>query len=212
MLDYAYSKDERKDFILYYEDKGENLQVYLANGDDYPVPNTLENENKLLSQMEEQVKDVWSFKSKKEKAKKSNLFWAIYDLVFLTINTVFMITNPGVVTGVCIGLFILCGAVNVAGYKNNKRILEDINKNQLFINNKKRINEFLERGNEEIKEDTINPVKVEKKPILTINDVHHLEYEDVNRIVSDINRDEKFGIDRPKVLTMRYLPAKKNSK
>ena len=75
MLDYAYSKNEKKDFILYYEDKGENLQVYLANGDEYPVPNTLENENKLLKQMEEQVKDVWEFKAKKEKEKKSNLFW-----------------------------------------------------------------------------------------------------------------------------------------
>ena len=48
MLDYAYSKNEKKDFILYYEDKGENLQVYLANGDEYPVPNTLENE-KLIT-------------------------------------------------------------------------------------------------------------------------------------------------------------------
>ena len=212
MLDYAYSKNGKKDFILYYEDKGENLQVYLANGDEYPVPNTLENENKLLKQMEEQVKDVWEFKAKKEKEKKSNLFWTIYDLVFLALNTVFIITNPSVFTGVCIGLFILCGSVNIAGYKNKKKILKDIEKNQLFMNNKKRINDFLERGNEEIREDTINPVIVEKKPALTINDVHHLEYEDINRIVSDIDRDEKFGIDRPKVLTKRYIPSqKKNS-
>lgn len=212
MLDYTTDKEEKKRFILYYEENGDTLNVHLADGEEYPVPNTKENEEKLLEQMEEQVEDVWSFKNKRQKAKKAALGWTIYDLVFLTLNTVFMITNPGVVTGVCIGLFILCGAMNIASYKINKKVLEDVKKHELFLRNKTRINEFLERGNEEVKEDTINPVKVEKKPILTINDVNHLEYEDINRIVSDIDRDEKFGIDRPKVLTMRYLPTKKNSK
>lgn len=212
MLNYTDNKNEAKNFILYYEEQGENLQVYLADGDDYPVPNTKENEANLIKQMEEQVDDVWSFKNKREKAKKSNLLWGIYDLVFFAINTVFMTFNPGVVTGVCIGLFILCGTANALSYKQNKKILEDIKKHELFIRNKTRINEFLERGNEEVKEETNNPVKVESKPALTINDVHHLEYKDIDRIVSDIDRDEQFGIDRPKVLTMRYLPNKKNSK
>lgn len=212
MLNYTDNKDSSKSFILYYEEQGDNLQVYLADGEDYPVPNTKENEASLIRQMEEQVEDVWSFKNKKQKAKKSTLFWAIYDAVFCVINTAIMIASPGILTGVCLGLLAFAGVVHTISYKSNKKILEDIKKNELFMRNKTRINEFLERGNEEVKEETNNPVKVESKPALTINDVHHLEYKDIDRIVSDINRDEQFGIDRPKVLAMRYLPNKKNSK
>ena len=72
-------------------------------------------------------------------------------------------------------------------------------------------NEYLNRGNENVNEDTINPVKEETKPILTINNIHQLDYKDVDKIVSDIDRDEYFGIDRPKVLTKSYIPSKKKN-
>ena len=35
-----------------------------------------------------------------------------------------------------------------------------------------------------------------------------MSYEDITKIINDINRDEKFGIDRPKVLTKRYIGMK----
>lgn len=211
MLDYTTDKDEKKRFILYYEENGDTLNVHLADGEEYPVPNTKENEEKLLDQMEEQVEDVWSFKNKRQKAKKAALGGTIYDAFFLVLNVVFVISNPNLVTSICIGLFALCGAINIASYKNNKKVLEDVKKHELFLRNKTRINEYLNRGNENVNEDTINPVKEETKPILTINNIHQLDYKDVDKIVSDIDRDEYFGIDRPKVLTKSYIPSKKKN-
>ena len=71
--------------------------------------------------------------------------------------------------------------------------------------NKKQINEYLNRGNEN--EKTLNPVQ--KEDVLNINDVHSMSYGEVKKIIDDYNRDEKFGIDRPKVLTKNYISKTK---
>ena len=87
--------------------------------------------------------------------------------------------------------------------------MQDIKKHELFLRHKISINEYLEKGNRDVKEETMVPVIEEKDDILNINDVHDMTYDDVNKIVTDIKRDKELGIDRPKVLIKQYLPNKK---
>lgn len=207
MLDYSLDKDTAKNFILFFEEDGDNIKVNLASGEDYPVPNTEENKKHLLEVMEQQVDNAWRFESKQQKEKKSAKNWLIYDGAFLLFNAIMMIVNPSLLTGIAIGCFVIAGTGNLLRYKNCNKNLKDLEKHEVFLRNNKRINEYLNRGNEEIKDKTLNPVKKEEtNTILNINDIHNMSYENVTRILSDIDRDEKFGIARPKVLSKKYLP------
>lgn len=207
MLDYSLDKDMAKNFILFFEEDGENIKVNLASGDDYRVPNTKENKKHLLDVMEEQVENAWRFKSKQQKEKKNARNWLINDGAFLVFNIIMMIVDPSFLTVFSIGCFVIGGAGSLLCYKNCNKNLKDLEKHETFLRNNKRINEYLSRGNEEIKDETLNPVKKEEtNTVLNINDIHNMSYESVTRILSDINRDEKFGIDRPKVLSKKYLP------
>lgn len=212
MLDYSLDKEEGKTFILNYEPMGENLKVNVASGDDYNVPNTKENKQSLINKMENQVSDSWEYKNKQEKRKKSAIGWLIYDAAFIFLNIVTMCFNPSVLSGICIGLFLFSGFGQILSLKDAKAKLKDVKKNELFLNNKTSINSYLEKGNIEVKEETMNPVQEENEPILTINDVHDMSYDDVDRIVTDIRRDRELGIDRPKVLVKQYLPNKQIKK
>ena len=209
MLDYALDKEEKKTFVLNYKSLGEYIKVNVASGDDYSVPNTKDNEKNLLSKMEEQADDPWQFVNKQEKRKKSAIGWLIYDAAFLILNTVMMCLDPCILTGVCIGLFLLAGSAQIVVLKDVKAKLDDVKKHELFLRHKISINEYLEKGNCDVKEETMIPVKEEKEDILNINDVHDMTYEDVSKIVTDIQRDRQLGIDRPKVLIKQYLPNKK---
>ena len=208
MFDYSIDKDEKKSFILNYEIVGENIKVNCASGGDYYVPNTKENEQHLIKKMEEQVSDSWGFKNKQEKRKKSAIGWLIYDACFLVFNTIMMFINPTVLTGVCIGLFLVAGYAQIPILKDVKTTLKDLEKNKLFLENKKAINSFLDKGNLDVLEDTMVPTLDKQEDIITINDVHDMGYDEVDKIVTDIRRDQELGINRPKVLVKNYLPNK----
>lgn len=207
MLDYSLDKEQAKNFILNYEKDGENIKVNYANGDEYFVPNTKENEKKLLDRMENQIYHAQSFEPKIKYYRN----WLIYDIFFLAWNTTILILNPTALTGICVGVFLLAGIFNSYSYANCKKKLNDLEKNELFLKNKKSINEYLSKGNEHHNEKAMNLVEEEKKEPLNVNDVHNMSYKDIDRILTDIDRDNTFGIDRPKVLAKRYINAN-NSK
>ena len=208
MFDYSLDKYEKKDFILNFEEDGDIIKVNLANGEDYTVPNTKENRDKLLSTMEYQVENSWAYESKKKKERKNARNWMIYDGAFLALNLVTIFLNPSVLTTVAICCFAIAIVGNALSYHFIGEALKELDKNQIFLRNKNQINEYLKRGNEEIKDKTLNPVEKDEDA-LTINDVHSMTHEDVSKIINDINRDEKFGIDRPKVLTKNYISKTK---
>ena len=205
MFDYSLDKYEKKDFILNFEEDGDIIKVNLANGEDYTVPNTKENRDKLLSTMEYQVENSWAYESKKKKERKNARNWMIYDGAFLALNLVIIFLNPSVLTTVAICCFAIAIVGNALSYHFIGEALKELDKNQIFLRNKKQINEYLNRGNEN--EKTLNPVQ--KEDVLNINDVHSMSYGEVKKIIDDYNRDEKFGIDRQKVLTKNYISKTK---
>lgn len=205
MFDYSLDKYEKKDFILNFVEDGDVVKVNLANGEDYTVPNTKENRDKLLSTMEYQVENSWAYESKKKKERKNARNWMIYDGAFLGFNIAMLFISSSIFTTVAICCFTIALVGNFLSYHFTGEALKELEKNQVFLRNKKQINEYLNRGNEN--EKTLNPVQ--KEDVLNINDVHSMSYGEVKKIIDDYNRDEKFGIDRPKVLTKNYISKTK---
>ena len=162
--------------------------------------------------MELQVKDVWSFRNKKAEKKKSSKNWLIYDSVFLVINTAILFLRPSIFSGIAIALFSISAIISISDYIRCKKVLNDIKKNELFMNNKETINEYLGRGNELNNDKSINLVNEDKEDVVNINDVHRMEYENITKLLDDINRDKAFNIDRPKVLALKYVNNKQNNK
>ena len=211
MLDYGVDKDTAKNFILNFYEDGDSIKINFANGDkDYTVDNTKENRDKLLEQMKNQF-DYYHYDSKLEKKKKNSIFWLIYDIIFLGVNVSMMFIGPTVWNIVASSFFVLGGACQIYELASTKKKLKDLEKHKLFIHNEQRINEYLNKGNEEVNERTINIVKSdEKDSVLNINDVHDMELDDVKKILDDIDRDERLNIDRPKVLQKKYIKASSN--
>jgi len=200
----------KKDFILNYVVDGNLIKVNYANGDVYPLPYSKENENKVLEKMEEQVDNSFNYSIGIEKKKNKARFWMIYDSAFIALNVFFIVvSNINFFNGLAIVLFSLGFVANAKSFKECNKILKDIEKNQLFLNNVERINNYLAAANEKSKEDTMNPVKLERNSnLLTINDAHDMSYNEVNHILNDMDRDESFGVDRPKVLLKNYIKKK----
>jgi len=214
MLNYSLDKEGSKNFILYFEENEDNIEVKLADESPYPpVPNTKENKNNLINKMENQVRYCYEFEEKTEKRKKRSKFGIFYDFFFVCLNIVALLIKPEPsILSLCLaGWFTVSGALHTYFFIDAKKALDDLKKNRLFLSNKNEINEYLNKGNEKVIEDSKEPVKVESaEDILTINDVHNMTLEEVDQIITDIGRDKSFGIERPKVLAKRYTNFKNN--
>jgi len=67
MKDYSLNLEDSKTFVLNYTVKDNQITVNLANGENYVIPYTAENEVKLLKRMKTQVLQSDEFMSKQEK-------------------------------------------------------------------------------------------------------------------------------------------------
>lgn len=78
------------------------------------------------------------------------------------------------------------------------------------MKHKKEINEYVDSINDTaVYSNTMVPVRLENpNPSVTINDVHHMSYDEINTIVNNIERDEKFGIDRGKFKPKMLVKSK----
>ena len=212
MLDYSLDKEKAKMFILNYEIMEDSIKVNLASGDDYFVPKTKEHELSIIKQMEKQVNDAWQFEEKQKKRRKSSLRWFSYDCAFVVFNAIVLCFGYSTMTLALCGIFVGLAGTELLIHRDAKRKLADIKKHEYFLKMKNLINSYLEKGNVEIKENTVVPVKSEEKDIITINDVHNMSYSDLDKIVNDMNRDTVLGIDRPKVMLKQYLPNQQKKK
>ena len=70
MKDYSLNEEERKNFILNYTKEEETITVNFADGSNYTIPNTENNEDKLEGKMIEQVAN-----SKERKHKAIRINW-----------------------------------------------------------------------------------------------------------------------------------------
>lgn len=78
------------------------------------------------------------------------------------------------------------------------------------MEHKREINEYVDSvNNTAVYTNTMVPVRLENpNPSVTINDVHHMSYAIINKIVNNIKRDQKFGIGCDKFRSKMLVKTK----
>jgi len=206
MLDYSLNDNEKENFILNYEINGDEIKVNVASGDEYSVPYTKENEENIIKKMEEQISNANDFIKGCETDKETSVKMMIFCGILACACSYIFINKFSLLP-----FLLAIGNIYVISrcykdYQRDKTLLKDLEKHTLFLEHKDVINKYLAKGNEKVKEESMNPVITDNNTnILTVNDVHDMNYEDITLLLDDIKRDEVLDIERPKVLTKKYI-------
>ena len=199
MKDYSLDYESSKTFILNYNIENNQIIVNLASGEKYIIPFSIDNEKRLLERMKNQVKDSSDYEYKQEKRFSSAWKWAIWSSLMLVFNSIILATGISalpVVNGICA----FDSSLRIYSMVDSKRKLRDIKKNRTFINN-----ENLLSDNTKINQNVLSNVSTktqelvtstpEQKPIFTLNSIDKIGYEDLKKILENIQREEEFGFD-----------------
>lgn len=191
MKDYSLDNVEKKDFILNYEIKDNDIFIKYADGRRGIVPNNLENVQKIICKMEEQVIDskvlLKVFNTQIKNSSKMvvicSILLGLLSLCSLA-NLVFLLT-----TGIVLGMDLI--AISKLISSNIK--YNDLNKNVVFLENqdimKKKVHE--DRVFQNLKVKTKD--KLSKKDItFTINDVDLITMSELNDILDTIEYVDDF--------------------
>ena len=168
MKDYSLNEEERKNFILNYTKEEETITVNFADGSNYTIPNTENNEDKLEGKMIEQVANS---KERKHKAIRSTGIAIVIIFLFTaaSLNGAYWLGNMPQINEIALGLGI-AAVVNIPMFakiiKNNS-LLRDIEKNKFFVKNQEVINRGLNNTN------VLVNSNVPEKEIITINDMDY---------------------------------------
>ena len=233
MKDYTFDEKEKEKFILNYEifNKSSEIIVYFATGETYIIPYTQENEKKLLDKMRKQVKESGKFEAEVNKKIDSLKNFKIPLTIFFTIFF------PTMVLGACYGkeiptfAYCLIGCWGTAGVsilikevieeKILKNKLKDLAKNRKFLDKEREIIEALEEEKNRVHQNTLSNVslKTDKqisnavksdRPAIDINTVDRIPEEDLDQILSNIERDKAFGFDYTNASMLPKKRTKKN--
>lgn len=223
MKDYSLNLEDSKTFVLNYTIKGNEITVNLANGENYVIPYTTENEVKLLERMKIQVLQSDQFMIKQEKRFSKSWKWAIWDVSILALNVFSIITFasrynvlPTEGSGMCISWFVFDVAYRINSMIDSKKNINDINKNRMLLNNEERLNEkvkenynILAHTDKKTKE-IVHSTPVDQ-PVFTLNSIDKIKYEELKQILKNIDREEKFGFDYSSESNEKSLVLKKKS-
>ena len=193
MKNYTLNELDAKTFILNYSIEGDKMIIHLASGENYPVSYTSENKTKVLEIMKGQVLGADDFKNAQEKKYSSNCRWLKIDILFLLLNVVMLATGFGfkpVISGLLCFVYTFCIAGRISHMRYSKQMIEDIDKNLLFLEYEELLNEkTLSCEYEKVKE--LNSSISEVKQQLTINDVNRYESEELRTILDNIRFQKK---------------------
>ena len=202
MKDYSMSLEERKDFVLGYNitDDGQII-VKFAKGKPWNIPYNETNEQLLLDKIKRQVENTFGVEQKlKDKIIKSTVFLTVSLLsdfyfffnIFLGEDFIYFVSSS------CVFTF----ASLIAGSITFKYIskLKDLRRNKRFLNMEDKINSNI-RNNQNALVNVSNKTKKaikdfpEDKPIFNINSFNYVPYRDLEQIIENVNRNERFGFD-----------------
>jgi len=186
MKDYAINRNKRKNFILNYQVKNDQIIINYASKKSKKIPYTKEAENRILNKMEKQVNDFDQAKFVRALNEEAYFKDKIIKKTlngFIPVGIAFIALS--IFTGQFIPVFCLVGSAifvmsgiefgnlkSVANYRENKynEVLKDIAKQKKFIEHKKEINYVLKKKNE-------NEV--------AINTIEEMDNEQLNELVKD---------------------------
>ncbi len=226
MQDYSLNDQEANQFIINYEIKDNKIEINYANGDIKEINYSVDNEKRILEEMENQVQNCQQFKSKQEKTlgkyrKKNAKAWFYVELFLFSIlggalgltlvySILFMgstlISIPEILKIIISATSALAailvpyplGKAVASKLKINdiEATLEDIEKNELFLENKKKINKNIKKGNclDNVAQETKEIIIDKENPSLNINDLDKMQLADIENILLNIKRNKLLNL------------------
>jgi len=215
MKDYSLTLNQKKNFVLGYDvTKDRNIVVKFAEGEPIILPYNEINEKILLDQMEKQV--ILASASEGKYNKKKNHFVKLLKtmLVSALISMIIILSSQIVFVDTIFALIFsfsaIYGIVFTANIVSIDRMLEDLEKNKKFLELKDKINDNINK-NQNILVNVSGCTKkfvkenlVIDRPLFDINSFNYVNYEDLEQISENIDRDERFGFD----YTEKEIPKK----
>lgn len=195
MKDYSLNEEERKNFILNYDENEEELTANMASGNSFTIPNTEANVSKLEEKM---IDQVINSKEKREKLELSNIWNKVGIIGILITTTVLMIGTKETSLTLSfikeltkgIGIGVVCSILPMIKIVKNNKILKDIQKNRYFVKNSETINRGITNTNV-----LANSLVKENKKV-TINDMDYgYSYKELKQIVTNTELQEAFQFD-----------------
>lgn len=203
MKDYSLDFEDSKTFVLNYEVKDNHITINLATGEKYVIPYTIENEIKLLKRMKTQVLQSNEFMSKQEKRFSRSWKRAIWSASMIALIVISLASGNSVVpvlSGICASWFVFDIGHIIYSMIDSKRNIKDINKNKMLLNNEEKLNEKIKRNpnilvntNEQTKE-MVSSTPIDQ-PVFTLNSIDKIKYEELKKILENIDREEEFDFD-----------------
>lgn len=205
MKDYSLNENERKDFILDFDiTKDGKIIVNFAGGRFLSLPYNQKNEQILISRMEEQVKRASGNEAKYVEKKDKYLKWFYRMLISVVISTVVILASQIVFVDTIFGLILSFSAIYgvsfIAQANHLNNLLEDLNKNKKFLEMQDKINNNI-RSNQNVLVNVSKSTKdiiknfPESRPMFDINSYNYVPYGDIEQMIENIERNERFGFD-----------------
>ena len=205
MKDYSLDEKNRKDFVLDFNvTKDGKIIVNYANGKKIPLPYNQKNEQILIQKMEEQVKMASSDEKKyiEKKDKHLKLFYGM--LVIAVLSTLIILATEKVwldtIYALTLSFSTIYGVSHIAQYIHMDNLLDDLQKNKKFLEIQDKINKNIRSNNNvlvDVSKNTrgvINSFPSEKE-VFNVNSFNFVPERDLETIIENIERNERFGFD-----------------
>ena len=196
MKDYSLNYNYYKKFILSYKIENGKIVAKLASGELYIVPYSEENENKIISRMEEQARNA-----QPKPLKSSDKILAISHPLLLPIAIMNLINNDG--WFYCMILAIIAGGAIYYPAKaiTNAIKKRDIKKLNYFLDNKKKLNESIEKSENmilSVSKKAVKEIELQRsknKQPFNINNIDKYSLSDLKALKENIERISTFGFN-----------------
>lgn len=211
MKDYSMNFEERKDFILGYDITEEGqIIIKFAHGKPWVVPYNQENEQKLLNKMKSQIANAQEKEAiLNKKIKRSDALFAFLFISNIVSICALAITTTIAPLSLCV-VASLCGVADIIplafSIKNSLK-LSDLRKNVDFLKMEDKLNENARKIEQNVLVNVSNKTKdvIENTPkdkeVFNINSFNYVPFRDLEQIMENVERNQKFGFD--------YTPVQK---
>lgn len=202
MKDYSKNYDESKIYIKSYKILNDKIIVELASYESYIIPYSKENEQKIISKMEEQARNA---EIKKPSALDLSLM--IIQPLNLPLAIINFIKYGGWDYGIILGIIAATAIWYPTKVITLAKRTRDIKKLNYFLDHKKELNEGFGKS-ENIKlglsQKTIKQIEVQKsnnKEPFNINNIDNYSLSDLKIIKENIERMTQFGFNETPEVT-----------
>lgn len=201
MKDYSFSFGKKEEYYLYYEKENDKLIVHMAGGKTKEMENTSQNEESIISKMEEQLMSDEDFyidyySEDFETAIKGSFPF----LVLSCSNTIFSFNNSDLFNLISYGVLAISSiAFSIGGvaYGYSSMLQKDFDKHKLFYDNKQLINKHLKGDLRPLKGFNKKLLKAAKEnaennqETLNINTIRLMKMKELKKLLEGIEEKER---------------------